>query len=592
MEQYLATTGLSDIWDLESEIILLGPWCAVEKKNKRLLEGRRSHVISSPWKPTSKIMEAEDYCYEIYKALIPRFSGQLNCFHGVEYPDDYWRVLLGPWLLHFIGVFYDRFKRMEKAFEAFPDSYTHALPLEECSVATLDNYDLFADKVSDDSYNLKLFSFIAHELYPQKIREIRIALKHNFSKIEFSYNWKAKIFNILTKDFLAEGNILLIDMYHLSNFDKLFIKLRSGFNNIAFTDFYSKDSSSLDLSRLNRELRDKLEFTGARDEFQTLLYKLLPLAIPLAYIENYKIYADSIESMSKLKKVRFVGSSIGWFYNEYFKFFAAKSILQGAKLIDFQHGGGFESLLVIPQESLSLEKDRFYVWGNKARDNSKMTYLPSPHLYKIRDKYKQENNRLLFIGTIVPKYHYRFTSWLQPEDIPGYFKNKAIFLDKLPAEIRNNVLYRPSKEVGWDEIGFIRERHPNINYMEGGRLISWMKKVSLAVIDHPHTTFLEALAINVPLVLYWDHDIYLMRKEAEEYFELLRKAGILFKDPESAARKVNEIYKNSLEWWQSKEIQLARIAFCNRYAHSDKNWMKIWVNELMSLDNPASHGNG
>ena len=111
MEYYLATTTISEIWDLDKELLLLGPWCIAEKRNKELIKGRPYSQIPSPWKPAVKIKEAADYCYRIYDKLLPQLSKELNSIHKVSYPLKYWQVLIGPWLMAFIGIFYDRYKR-------------------------------------------------------------------------------------------------------------------------------------------------------------------------------------------------------------------------------------------------------------------------------------------------------------------------------------------------------------------------------------------------------------------------------------------------------------------------------------------------
>lgn len=92
--------------------------------------------------------------------------------------------------------------------------------------------------------------------------------------------------------------------------------------------------------------------------------------------------------------------------------------------------------------------------------------------------------------------------------------------------------------------------------------------------------FLEALTINAPCIFYWDHDVYLIRKEAEEYFGILRDSGILYKDPISAAKKVNEIFDDPMNWWLKEEVQNARSVFCERFAYTKKNWLKEWTDEL------------
>jgi putative transferase (TIGR04331 family) len=99
---------------------------------------------------------------------------------------------------------------------------------------------------------------------------------------------------------------------------------------------------------------------------------------------------------------------------------------------------------------------------------------------------------------------------------------------------------------------------------------------------HPiyQAAFLEALTINVPSVFYWDHDIFLMRTKAEPYFQALRDAEILYKDPVSAAEKVKEIFDNPGEWWLSDKVQNARMKFCDRFAYARKDWLDVWVREL------------
>ncbi len=72
----------------------------------------------------------------------------------------------------------------------------------------------------------------------------------------------------------------------------------------------------------------------------------------------------------------------------------------------------------------------------------------------------------------------------------------------------------------------------------------------------------------------------MMRPEAEPYFQALREVGILYKDPASAAEKVNEIFDNPGEWWLSNRVQDAREEFCDRFAYARKDWLEVWVKEL------------
>ncbi len=153
MKYHLITTGISKFWDLDKEILVLGPWCLANPKNKELLNSTEYQIIPSPWKPEYRIKEAADYCRQIYDEVLPILSKQLNFLHQVSYPVEYWRILIGPWLLHFIGIFYDRYKRIEKAFELFPDLYAYVLPKKQCRLIYYDTLDFFEGTLKEPIFN-------------------------------------------------------------------------------------------------------------------------------------------------------------------------------------------------------------------------------------------------------------------------------------------------------------------------------------------------------------------------------------------------------------------------------------------------------
>ncbi|MBM3249754.1 MAG: hypothetical protein FJZ09_02775 [Candidatus Omnitrophica bacterium] len=578
MNKYLATTGISSIWDLDGKLFLLGPWCLAGKDNIKLLEARSYEMIPSPFKPATKIKEAADYCQVIYAELLPRVSDKLNVLHGASYPLRYWEVLLGYWLMHFIGIFYDRYRRLEHAFDLFPDVYTHALPYGQCSLASIDTYDtlLLNGKINDDYYNLKLFSLIAHAIFPENTAVIEY--KENAVSRSKNETIKRKIFRFfLNSSDIFQPQVIFSGMSQLQPVDSMQLKWRTGIRKVGFKDFNAGNSESYD--NFSPGAREKLTLEGGSDRFRELLYKVLPYAIPMCYVEDYDSYHGSVKNS---RKVKAVGSAGDWYFNERFKFFAAESAVNGAKLLDFQHGGGYGVSFSIPHEKLCLEKDAFFTWGWKDKEG-RAKPLPVPYLSKVRDKHSCSLENLLFVSTSLPKYQYRFEACMQPEDMFGYLGNMKSFFRSLRKEIVKETLFRPNIEGGWNVVPTIKEGHPDLTVVTGGRLVEWMKKAKLVVADHAHTSFLEALVINVPSVFYWDHDVYLMRPEAEDYFELLRKAGILHRSPESAAKKVNEIWHDSAGWWKQPGIQDARNKFCQRFALTSENWLNEWTKALETL---------
>jgi hypothetical protein len=46
---------------------------------------------------------------------------------------------------------------------------------------------------------------------------------------------------------------------------------------------------------------------------------------------------------------------------------------------------------------------------------------------------------------------------------------------------------------------------------------------------------------------------------------------MIYKDPVSAAKKINEIFDNPGEWWLCDKVQGVRKEFCYRFAYARKD---------------------
>ena len=371
------------------------------------------------------------------------------------------------------------------------------------------------------------------------------------------------------------------NMYHLSLKDSLLLKMKLGINRLHFRDFidFSPPEETSLLDYFSPDLRKEIRLKRGGDKFKTLLLEILPDAVPVCYLETYEYHRRKISQY--IDSLKLICSSVGWSSNEEFRFFAAEYVSNGAKYIEFQHGGNYGMSLTVHEEKLAFEKDVFFSWGWKSSDYKNVNILPGSRLSKLRDTHKMKLDNVVFVTTTAYRYECKMTDALHSDNIPGYLRSQELFIMSLRNIIKDKILYRPnSKDVGWGEKEHIKKIRADIKVILNDKLINWMKKAKLVVIDHPHTAFLESLTINVPSVLYWDHDIYLMRQEAEPYFQLLRDAGILYKDPVSAARKVNEIFDDPEVWWLSDDVQDARKEFCDRFAYAREDWMDVWVKEL------------
>jgi len=105
----------------------------------------------------------------------------------------------------------------------------------------------------------------------------------------------------------------------------------------------------------------------------------------------------------------------------------------------------------------------------------------------------------------------------------------------------------------------------------------------LCVCFYNGTPFLETFVANFPTILCWDPRYTELDASSQPHFNLLKNVGILHETPESAASKLNIVYKNPLSWWMSPKIQDAKNKFCDRFARTDNDWKAQWQEELSKL---------
>jgi len=76
-----------------------------------------------------------------------------------------------------------------------------------------------------------------------------------------------------------------------------------------------------------------------------------------------------------------------------------------------------------------------------------------------------------------------------------------------------------------------------------------------------------------------------LRSDAQPYFDLLRDCGILYDTPQAAALAINSIYDDVQKWWNDFRRQEAIRVFCENFARTSSDSIKVWGNELKKVSN-------
>lgn len=135
---------------------------------------------------------------------------------------------------------------------------------------------------------------------------------------------------------------------------------------------------------------------------------------------------------------------------------------------------------------------------------------------------------VVWATTTSPRYLRQFPSL--PKLFHEYLLWQCRFAKTLHQKIVPVVRLRPHREDGgWD----IAQRLSK--YIPNATIETWevpfqesLVNCRLYVCDHMSTTYTEALAANKPTILFWNPQANELRPEAQPYYDLLRKSGILF----------------------------------------------------------------
>ncbi len=312
--------------------------------------------------------------------------------------------------------------------------------------------------------------------------------------------------------------------------------------------------------------------------------RVLDILIP----ESLKNLNLENRALRNYRKGKIMNYSNNLYYDINRKIDAAFAYEKNEIVFTTQHGGhNYGSAFTFEfGKEIEFKSDYFVSWGWKEKELN-IIDLPSPLLSKQNNTHKKTFDNIIFVGTDMAGFQTRFDSHLSELSLLKYRKNKIAFFKGLSSSSFKKILYRPypEKETSFLDSKYIIKKFPGIK-IHKGNLNKDMQECSLLVLDHPGTTWNIAMAMNTPLILFWNRDHFPFNEEADKYLDKFRDLGIYFEDPEKAALRLNELnekYDDLSVWWNQKEIQDLRKEWMYKYARTDKNWFWIWAKTLWKL---------
>lgn len=578
---FLATTALEEFWDTSKPMVFLGDWCR-RYSRRSFWEPLEGELVPSCWADQAKSSEAYDNVNAVYERLLPALSETMNSVHGVNYGAKYWRILLGPWFWWYLSVLYDRYSAIKSAAIHYPNFTT--LGLSEESFVTPRDTREFIQNIETDAYNLQLYTRILAALGREFLREPSTNSSLTGEKKSGKSSLKEMGKNFLTfLEWLGDRGRPVTLKYH--SFPRwVCLQLMLKTKGAAWPNSASRMELPL-LSR-NDELRGSLEKLGvpAKSEFDALVLKMIPQDIPLCFMEGFGLVREEAKKhYPGSPKVIF--SAYAWFYDEDFKVWAAAASETGAVLIGAQHGGNYGVMerMFLEEHEVTIT-DRYYSWGwDSSRHGPKIVPFAAAKLMgRIMLPTSNQKKGILFVATKMPRYLYQFPN--TPDQFKEYLAWQRRFAGALTSDELNLLRVRPHyDDSGWDIAQRWTDEFPDVQIERwGGAFLKSLEECRLYVCDHISTTFTEALAANKPTILFWNAAANELRTDAQPYFDLLRREGILYDEPEAAAEAVKRVYGDVEGWWNDPDRQAAVKKFCHRFARTSPTAVDEWAREFVS----------
>lgn len=582
---FLVTTALEKFWDTSKEILFLGEWCKLYSR-KHIWEKLNYRTLPYHWDDRRKLFADYLYLDGVYEKYLSRVADLLNMIHGLRKSKRYWRIIIGPWLFYFVEILFDRYESIKKAASSGEVKNTWVSDYRSNSFPPIDFNHFFTEAI-DDPYNHLLYSYIIPKTstIPYKIVDTAINLKGPeapSTEIRGTKYFLLKLLSFYTGVLPERYKQYVFIHSYLKWIDIFSLQVKLG----QFPSLYFGQSVRYPTCPINDQMRKKMVLRDGDSEFEKILDELIPLQIPRLYVEGFRAFYEEVyrHLPQRTHLIFTANASIGI---ESFKFWAADQAEKGAKLVLTQHGGHHGMGLISAELKHETNiADCYFTWGWTDKNNNKIKPMPSGQLHKYRNKVKpSKDGFVLWVMMGLPRYSYWLYSLPIGPQFLSYIDDQRRFYESLQDSVKEKILMKPyMKDFGWNDRMRYHDLMPKVRQYTGRRnMIELLKESKLFVGTYNSTTYLETFAADFPTIIFWDPDHWELRTHVRPLFETLREAGILHYSPESAARKVNEVFSDPFSWWKSKEVQSAKDLFCRKFALINSHWKDIWSEELRKI---------
>jgi putative transferase (TIGR04331 family) len=582
-KRYLITTANEQTWKFDRPVIFLGDWCRLYDR-KHIWQDMDA-IVAKPYGlgQDQKDLDHAD-ARAVEENLFPILCNVLNQYHGAQYGDRFWKIVMGHWFRRYVEVILNRLRTLEQCLDNYQLSGTTALAVECYSITPLDSYSAiwaFNDDRCNNALYVRILSLLgggdcpletitseASEGFCFRVKAGPSTIKRRILK--WGFQQLRTLVGVLKKD----DDIFIINSYLPKKEE---IKLQLALRQVPqLWESLQFSPTNKPNSELRRELTERITMIvsnteNSSDKLLTIACSLVFELLPICYLEGFSELTEKVRLLPWPNKPRIIFTSNNFDTDEIFKLWTATKIEFGSKYVTGQHGNNYGTSRYMNSSIEESTADEFLTWG---WTDGLSQHVPA-FLFKTArckaESYDPKGGLLLIeipVGQMI-------TTWDIFAEFKEYFEEQQIFIRKLQPEIKPRLIVRlhpACNYFGWGEKMRWGDFDPAIRIDNGSTKLSKLLGQSrLVVHSYDSTGILETLSQNIPTLAFWQNDFEHLRDSAKPYYQLLVDAGIVHLSPESIAVKVNEIWDNVEAWWSQNSVQIARRQFCNQFARTSQN---------------------
>lgn len=583
MTRYLITTADERSWVYDRPVLFLGEWCC--RYDRKSVWTKLDATIAAPY-GVQREQKKNDFIYtnDLANQLLNELATSLNAFHRVSRSVRFWHIVLGPWLIRYVRMCFNRYSTIHQTIENHGISGTTIFDVPGYSLATNDTND-FSWACNDALWNHVLYGRILNDLKGVTVDSIMIQDSIGFcSELETNTSLGLRLYKKMILD-LAVSHVLpklsrKRDAFIINSYLPRLEEAKLAINLGQFPQVWR--SPKLKKVLLDQKIRQDLKInTMGYHGFELFIREQIKDILPKCYVEGFDQMMEQISTLPWPASPKFIFTSNNFDTDEIFKVWTGCQVERGVPYFVGQHGNNYGTRCMNFPEMLTC--DAFFSWGWKNQDTKT---IPAFLFKKVKSNALRADPEggLLLIETYRP---HRFHT--HDFDFCIYQEEQFKFVEALPLVIQQKLVVRlpvRSRKTFWSEEQQWRDRHPSVEVEPGiANIDKLINKSRLVIHSYDSTGMLETLAFNIPTICFWHGGFDHLLPTAKRFYEMLREVSIIVDTPEQAAEWVSKHWEQLDVWWGSSRLQRIRAIFCDEYARLDTRGAKSLKQMLCSATN-------